>query len=284
MERVAVVGAGIMGHGIAQVAAMAGLATTVYDMDGAQLQRAQAGVARSLARLVKAGRCSEAEAAAAQERITFGDDLEAAVQGADVVFEAIPERFTLKQELFRTLDGLCAPAVLLASNTSQFSITALAAVTAHPERVIGMHWFNPPQVMRLIEVVRGATTADATVAAALELARRLGKETVVCQDSPGFVTSRLIMAWIVEASRILEEGVATREEIDKACRLAFNHPMGPFELADASGLDTGLSAADSLLAELGERFRAPQTLRRLVRAGWLGRKTGRGFYRYERQP
>jgi len=199
-----------------------------------------------------------------------------------LVIEAIPENLDLKKATFKDLDGFCRPQTILGSNTSNFSITAIGAVTQRPQKVIGLHYFNPPAMMKLIEVVRGVETSEETLQTALEFAKKSGKETVVCKDSQGFITSRIINLWLTEAERILEEGIASKEDIDKACRLAFNHPMGPFELADFSGLDTKLYVADALNQSFGDRFRSTQTLRNLVAAGHLGRKRGKGWFEYSK--
>ncbi len=198
------------------------------------------------------------------------------------MIEAIPEDLDLKKDTFRDLDRFCRPEAILSSNTSNFSITALAAATRRPEKVVGLHYFNPPAMMKLIEIVQGLETSDETLETVLEFARKSGKETVLCKDSQGFITSRIINLWLTEAERILEEGIATKEDIDKACRLAFNHPMGPFELADFSGLDTKLYVADALNQSFGDRFRSSQTLRTMVAAGHLGRKSGKGWYKYSK--
>ncbi|GAB4264405.1 MAG: 3-hydroxyacyl-CoA dehydrogenase NAD-binding domain-containing protein [Deferrisomatales bacterium] len=280
IDRVTVLGAGIMGHGIAQVSAAAGCEVVLVDVGEEVLQSARARMEKSLQRMVKAGRLAPEAVGPILGRVRTTTEVETGVEEADLVIEAVPEDLELKKTVFGRLDRACRPEALLATNTSNFSITAIAAATKRPDKVIGLHYFNPPAVMRLIEVVRGLETSEETLGAALAFAERCGKETVVCTDSQGFITSRMINLWLVEAERILAEGVATKEDIDKACRLAFNHPMGPFELADFSGLDTALSVADALAQAFGERFRSPQTLRNLVAAGRLGRKTGRGWYDY----
>lgn len=280
INRVAVVGGGIMGRGIAQVVAQAGFDVVMVDVSQAALDDARGRIGKSLGRMVAADKLTQDDADAALERIETSTDLDTAAKGADHVIEAVTEDLDLKRELFARLDQACPADAVLATNTSQFSVTSIAAATGRPDRVIGTHWFNPPPVMRLIEVVRGEQTSDETLATTLELAARYGKETIVCQkDTQGFVTSRLIMLFLLEATRILEEGIATAEDIDKACRLAFNHAMGPLRTADFSGLDTLLRGAHAMTEHYGERFRPPQTLRRLVNAGELGSKTGGGFHR-----
>jgi 3-hydroxybutyryl-CoA dehydrogenase len=281
IERVAVVGGGIMGNGIAQVIAQAGLQVTIVDVSEAALERATARIERSLERSVRAGRCTDAEARAARERIATSADLAGAAAAADHAIECVVEDLDVKRDVLRRLDEACREEVILASNTSQFSISTLAAATQRPDRVIGSHWFNPPPVMDLIEVIRGVETSDATLATTLELAGRYGKQTVVCnKDTPGFITSRLIVLLGLEAMRIVEEGIASVEDVNKACMLAFNHAMGPLDTMDFSGLDTALHVSDAMREQYGERFLAPQNLRVLVNGGHLGRKTGRGFRDY----
>lgn len=281
VERVVVVGAGIMGNGIAQVVAASGLEVTLVDVSEPALERAGARIERSLSRSVAAGRIAQGEADATAERIARTTDLEPAASTADHAIETVVEDLGAKRDVLRALDRTCREDVILASNTSQFSISALAAATGRPDRVIGSHWFNPPPAMDLIEVVRGVETSDATLAETLALAGRYGKSTVVCErDAPGFITSRLIVALGLEAMRIVEEGVATAGDVDMACVKAFNHAMGPLDTMDFSGLDTALHVADNMREQYGERFLAPQGLRRLVDGGHLGRKSGRGFRDY----
>jgi 3-hydroxybutyryl-CoA dehydrogenase len=281
IENVVVVGAGVMGNGIAQVVAQAGLAVTVVDVSEEALERALGRIERSLDRLVKAERLTHEEADAARGRIATATDLEAAAAAADHAIETVVEDLDVKADVLCRLDAACSDDVVLASNTSQFSITTLAAATSRPDRVIGSHWFNPPPMMDLIEIVRGLETSDATLATALELAQRYGKATVVChKDTPGFITSRLVVALGLEAMRIVEEGIADGAAVDLACQNAFNHAMGPLNTMDLSGLDTVLRVADNMRAQYGDRFLAPQNLRGLVNGGHHGRKTGRGFRSY----
>jgi 3-hydroxybutyryl-CoA dehydrogenase len=280
-QRIAVLGSGTMGNGIAQVCATYGLQVALQDVDDAALERALGSIDRSLQRLRKAEKLTDDQVQEAKGRITTTTELAAAVDGVDAVIEAVPEKLELKQTIFADLERMAPSHAVLASNTSNFSITAIAAATDCADRVIGMHWFNPAPVMRLIEIVRGLETSDETLRRVEDLATAVGKETVVCKDAQGFITTRAVIALTMEACRMLEEGVATKEDIDKAIRLGLNHPMGPLELADLTGLDTTLSVAEAMTEAYGERFRSPNVLRTLVRAKHYGRKTGRGMYTYE---
>jgi 3-hydroxybutyryl-CoA dehydrogenase len=281
IKRIAVVGGGVMGNGIAHVCAISGFEVTIVDVDEARLARSLENMRRSGTRLTKAGKLSEEEAERVLARVSTTVDLEEAGRSADHVIEAVPEKLELKQDIFRRLDATCREEVILATNTSQFSITAIASATHRPDKVVGTHWANPPVLMRLIEIVRGVETSDRTIDVALALSHAYGKETIVCQnDSQGFVTARLMIAFFLEAQRILQEGIATVDDINKACRLAFNHAMGPLDTCDLGGLDTCLAAAEAMHEQFGERFLPPQNLRALVNAGHLGRKTGRGFRNY----
>ena len=277
-DTIAVVGAGAMGSGIAQVAAASGFRVRLADLSSGVLEKAMVSIGKSLARLVKAGTRSAEEAAAALSRIATTTEMAEAVREADAVIEAVPEDLALKREVFRLLDGAAPAHALLLSNTSELSIAALASATSRPDRVAGMHWFNPPPLMKLIEIVRAEETSDETVAAVEDLSRRMGKETVVCRDARGFVTSRALAAHLLECFRIAEEGVATPKDIDTAIRLGLNYPMGPFELADYVGLDVLAAAARSLAEAHGSRFAPPRVLLERVEKGHLGVKTGKGFY------
>lgn len=280
-NNISIMGAGVMGHGIAQVCATSGYPVSLCDINESILKRALENIKKSLDKFVEKGKISSSETKAILDRIEYTTDLEIAVKEADLVIEAVPEDIKIKKDVFVSLDRLCKPKAILASNTSQFSISEIALVTHRPQKVIGMHWFVPPVLMALIEIVKGIETSLETLQAIQNLSHKLGKEWVVCKDSPGFITTRALAALTVECLRMLEEGVATAEEIDKAIRLGLNHPMGPFQVADLSGIDTSLHAIDALAAAYGDRFLPTATYRNLVRSDRLGRKTGRGFYQYE---
>ena len=280
LEQVAVIGAGTMGNGIAQVCAQSSLRVRVCDLSAAVLERAQASVAASLARIVAKGKLTAEQRDAALGRIAWGSSLEEAVEGADVVIEAVPERMELKVDTFRKVDAAAPKGALFGSNTSSLSITEIAASLGDPSRLVGMHFFNPVPVMELLEVVRGVRTTDATVDRAVGFARLIGKTSIVVHDVPGFATSRLGVAIGAEAIRMLESGVASAEDIDRAMELGYRHPMGPLRLTDLVGLDVRLAILDHLHKELGEQFRAPPLLRQMVRAGKLGKKSGEGFYKW----
>lgn len=281
IQRVAVVGAGTMGRGIAQVVAQAGLVVTLIDRESDIVRSALEHIRRQLERAVERGRLDAEQASVALSLIAVDTGLEA-VSDADLVIEAVPEVVDLKRDIFRRLDQYCAQQALLASNTSSISITLLGAATGRPERVLGLHFFNPVPVMKLVEVVRGLRTADETIEAAVQFAQRLGKTPVVVKDSPGFVSNRVLMPMINEAINALMEGVASAEEIDTVMRLGANHPMGPLELADLIGLDVVLHILEVLHHDFGDpKYRPSPLLRQMVAAGKLGRKSSEGFYRYE---
>jgi 3-hydroxybutyryl-CoA dehydrogenase len=274
VEKIVVVGGGgVMGSGIAQVVAMAGFQVTIVEIDEGSIARGLTRIERGLEKAKDDG--------SARARISGTTDLETAGSDADHVIETVIEVLDAKLDVLKRLDAVCRPGVIFASNTSQFPISKLAAVTTRADRVVGSHWFNPPPLMKLIELIRGVETSDETLSTALELAHRYGKETIVCKkDTPGFITSRLIASFMIEAGRIYEEGIADLEDIDKACKLGFGHAMGPLTTADLSGLDVVEFVADNLARNYGDRFLVPQSVRALVNAGHLGRKTGRGLYDY----
>ena len=284
IERIAVVGAGTMGNGIAHVCALADLPVTLFDTDSAALDQGIRTIARNMDRQVARGRLNAADRGDALGRIEPVAELARAAE-ADLIIEAVPEIVELKGGIFADLDDIAPPDVILASNTSSISITEIAARTERPQQVIGMHFMNPVPVMRLVEVIRGLRTDDATTAAVMELARKLGKTPVEVRDFPGFVSNRVLMPMINEAVFALMEGVAEPGAIDTVMTLGMNHPMGPLALADLIGLDTCLSILEVLHRELGDdRYRPCPLLRQYVAAGWLGRKTGHGFYAYDESP
>lgn len=280
VQNVLVVGAGTMGAGIAQVAARAGYATQLFDVAPGAAAKALDKIAESLQKAVDKGKSTPDERTQALARLTAATDLDAAAAQADLVVEAAPENLELKKELFARLSKLVKPETILATNTSSLPVTAIAAAAKGPERVIGLHFFNPVPIMKLLEIVHGERTSPLVLTAAKAIGARMGKEVVVVRDAPGFATSRLGIALALEAMRMLEEGVASAEEIDRAIELGYGHPMGPLKLTDQVGLDVRLAIAEHLRGELGERFNPPQVLRRMVRAGKLGKKSGEGFYKY----
>ena len=280
MTRAAVVGAGTMGNGVAHVFAQSGFEVILVDVSEDLLENALAAIKKNMDRQVKKGSLDEAARDSALDRIQVATDL-SATSAAEVVVEAVPENQEVKERIFHTLDEVTSAGVILASNTSSVSITALAAQTGRPERVIGMHFMNPVPVMQLIEIVRGLATSDETVERITQLSRDLGKTPVLVRDSPGFVSNRVLMPMINEAIFCVHEGVAEAEAIDEIMKLGMNHPIGPLALADLIGLDTCLFILNVLHSDLGDdKYRACPLLRNYVAAGWLGRKTGRGFYTY----
>ncbi len=279
IRSVAVVGAGIMGRGIALASARAGLKTSVIEPNAGAIQSARAELDKVLDRSREKGEIDEAAQRAASARLSWSGAYDAA-NGADLVIEAVPESMAIKAEVYKNIAPRLTPTSVIATNTSSLSITELAATSDRPARFVGMHFFNPVHRMKLVELVRGLETSDEALAVAERAARAMGKETVVVRESPGFVTSRINVLIGNEAFAMLESGVASARDIDKALKLGLNHPMGPFELVDLVGLDTRLSILEYLHRTLGDRFRPSPLLIQYVKAGRLGRKVGRGVYEY----
>jgi 3-hydroxybutyryl-CoA dehydrogenase len=280
ISTIGVVGAGTMGHGIAHVAALAGYTTVLYDVTLELAKKGLGKIADNLAKGVEKGKLTAAQREQALGRLQPVHELHA-LSGCQLVIEASPEQLALKQTLFGQLSELCSEQAILASNTSSLSLTEIAASAKRPERVVGMHFFNPVHLMKLLEVVRAFQTSEQTVAQVREVGRKLGKELIVVHDSPGFASTRLGLAVGLEAIRMVEEGVASPQDIDRAMELGYGHPMGPLKLGDLVGLDVRLAIAEYLYKELGTpTFRPPQLLKKMVRAGKLGKKAGQGFYTY----
>jgi 3-hydroxybutyryl-CoA dehydrogenase len=280
IKTVAVLGAGTMGNGIAHSLARAGYSVILRDVEERFLQRGMETIGKNLDREVKKGKLSEAEKPMVLARLKPVTDF-AAIASADFVVEAVPEKIEIKRSVLAEADKVLRPEAILASNTSSISITALAALTSRPERFVGMHFMNPVPVMILVEVIRALQTSDATFNTTLDLAKKLGKTPVAVNDAPGFVSNRVLLPMINEAAYAVMEGVATPEAVDSVMKLGMNHPMGPLELADFIGLDVCLDILQVLLEGLGDpKYRACPLLKKYVAAGWLGRKSGRGFYKY----
>ena len=280
MKKVFVLGAGTMGAGIVQAFAAKGFEVIVRDIKDEFVERGLAGINKNLSKLVSKGKMSEETKEDILSRISGTTDMNLAAD-CDLVVEAAIENMKIKKEIFAELDKICKPETILASNTSSLSITEVASATGRPEKVIGMHFFNPAPVMKLVEIIKGMATSQETFDAVRELSLAIGKEPVEVAEAPGFVVNRILIPMINEASFILQEGIASVEDIDTAMKFGANHPMGPLALGDLIGLDVCLAIMDVLYNETGDtKYRASSTLRKYVRAGWLGRKTGRGFYNY----
>lgn len=280
VQTIAVIGAGIMGRGIAHSAALGGYRTILEDLLPGALRKAETEIRANLDKAVELNKVTAADADAAFKRLEYAGSVEEAARQADLVIEAVPEEMESKIEIFTLLDKICRPTTILASNTSSLSVTEIASVTYRAKRCVGMHFFNPVHKMKLLEVVRALETDEDTIATAMEVGKRMGKEVVVIRESPGFITSRINAMIGNEAFYMLQEGIASAADIDKALKLGLNHPMGPFELVDLVGLDTRLSILEYLHKSLGEKYRPAPLLVQYVKAGRVGRKSGRGVYEY----
>jgi 3-hydroxybutyryl-CoA dehydrogenase len=283
VKTIAVIGAGTMGRGIAHVAALGGYRTILEDLLPNALRKAETEIRSNLDKAVELGKISSDDAKNVMSRLEYAGSVEEAAREADLIIEAVPEEMESKIEIFTLLDKICKPATILASNTSSLSVTEIASVTYRAKKCIGMHFFNPVHKMKLLEIVRALETDEETLAACAEVGRRMGKEVVVIKESPGFITSRINAMIGNEAFYMLQEGIASAQDIDRALKLGLNHPMGPFELVDLVGLDTRLSILEYLHKSLGEKFRPAPLLVQYVKAGRLGKKAGRGVYEYPDQ-
>jgi 3-hydroxybutyryl-CoA dehydrogenase len=280
VRTIAVIGGGIMGRGIAHVSAMAGLTTVLNDVSDELLEKARGQIRRDLQKSVEIGKIQSDAIEETLSRLNLQSNLEHAVNNTDLIIEAVPEQIELKLDLFARLDRICASDVIFASNTSALSITEMAGATKRPQQFIGMHFFNPVHKMKLVEIIRGLETSDDTFRLTESVSQKMGKETVEVKESPGFVTSRINALIGNEAFFMLQEGVASARDIDKALKLGLNHPMGPFEMVDLVGLDTRLSILNFLHKTLGEKYRPSPLLVKYVKSGRLGKKVGRGVYDY----
>jgi 3-hydroxybutyryl-CoA dehydrogenase len=281
IQRAAVLGAGTMGHGIAHVLATSGITTKLYDLMPGAVERGLASVRANLDKGVQKGKVTQADRDAAVARLSGTIQLDEAIEGVDVVIEAVPEKLEVKQQIFSNIGEKLGSHVLLATNTSSLPIARIASVTPHAERVVGMHFFNPVHIMKLIEVVTTDRSSASAVRTAVELGVRLGKDPIVVKDAPGFASSRLGILLGLEAIRMLESGIASAQDIDKAMTLGYGHPMGPLQLTDLVGLDVRLSIAQYLEKEFGSRFAPPALLIEKVARGELGKKSGKGFYEWK---
>ena len=280
IKTIAVIGAGIMGRGIAHVAALGGYRTVLEDLIPGALRKAEGEIRADLDKAVELKKVSSGDADAAFNRLEYAGSVEEAAREADLVIEAVPEEMESKIEIFTLLDKICRPTTVLASNTSSLSVTEIASVTYRAKKCVGMHFFNPVHKMKLLEVVSALETDAETLSTAVDVGKRMGKEVVVIRESPGFITSRINAMIGNEAFYMLQEGIASAADIDKALKLGLNHPMGPFELVDLVGLDTRLNILEYLHKSLGEKYRPAPLLVQYVKAGRLGRKSGRGVYEY----
>jgi len=280
ISKVAVVGAGTMGAGIAQVLAQKGLHVALVDIKQEFIDKGIERIKKFLTRSVEKGKISTEEMEKAISNISPYVNLEDAVDGVELVIEAIVENEEIKKDLFKKLDNICSSEVILASNTSAISITTLSEVTNRPDKVLGLHFFNPPAIMKLVEIIKGKKTSEETIQKAIEFCEYLGKTPVPSNEAPGFIVNRLLWKFLNEAYKLLENNVASKEGIDQAVKLGLNHPMGPFELSDYIGLDVMLNIGDYIASKLGDEYKPSEILRKLVEQGKLGRKTGEGFYKY----
>ncbi len=283
IRSIAVIGAGIMGRGIAHAAALGGYRTILEDILPTALRKAETEIRSNLDKAIELGKVTKADADGAFERLEYASSVEQAAREADLVIEAVPEEMESKIEIFTLLDKVCRPTTILASNTSSMSVTEIASVTYRAAKCVGMHFFNPVHKMKLLEIVRALETSEETLNAAIEVGTRMGKDVVAIKESPGFITSRINAMIGNEAFYMLQEGIASPQDIDKALKLGLNHPMGPFEMIDLVGLDTRLHILEYLHKTLGEKFRPAPLLVQYVKAGRLGRKSGRGVYEYPGQ-
>ena len=280
VKKVTVIGSGIMGSGIAHVSALAGYDTVLHDVSKEALNKALASITKNLDKGIELGKMSAEEKTNTLSRLTIHDDLVASVRDTDFVIEAAPEKIDLKIKLFSALDTACKPETVFATNTSSLSITEIAAVTARPQKCIGMHFFNPVHKMKLVEIIKALETDEETIRITQEVSKKMGKEIVTIRESPGFITSRINAMIGNEAFYMLQEGVASAKDIDTALKLGLNHPMGPFEMVDLVGLDTRLSILEYLHKSLGEKYKPCPLMVQYVKAGRLGRKAGKGVYDY----